>query len=98
MVEYSKQELIWKQVNHRPIVRAPVTLAYRAQLKVSAVQQILVSQRAHLELRSSLVSLEDLEQYTWGQGKGCGEHAPMLEGGEETDGVSRLARRSKCGG
>ena len=33
VIEYCKQELIWKQVNHRPIVHATVTLAY---LKVSA--------------------------------------------------------------
>jgi hypothetical protein len=36
VVKYSKQELVWKQVNHRRIVCAPVTLAYPTQLKVSA--------------------------------------------------------------
>ena len=36
VVKYSKQDFVWKQVNHRRIVCAPVTPAYPAQLKVSA--------------------------------------------------------------
>jgi hypothetical protein len=46
VVKYSKQEFVWKQVNHRRIICASVTLAYPDNLKSVYVQRR--SMKAHL--------------------------------------------------